>query len=78
MKKLDFITIIYNDEREINLLKLQASSFSFVDTNIINNINLSNYDYLYSALHRSAHFATSICARFHNDLYSNIVGYLYY
>jgi hypothetical protein len=38
MKKLDFITIIYNDEREINLLKLQASSFSFVDTNIINNI----------------------------------------
>jgi hypothetical protein len=38
MKNLDFVTIIYNDEREIDLLKLQASSFSFVDTNIINNI----------------------------------------
>jgi hypothetical protein len=38
MKKLDFVTVTYNDEREINLLKLQASSFSFVDMNIINNI----------------------------------------
>lgn len=37
-KKLDFVTIIYNDEIEINLLKLQAYSFSFVDINIINDI----------------------------------------
>lgn len=37
-KKLDFVTVTYNNETEINLLKLQAFSFSFVDTNIVNDI----------------------------------------
>jgi len=37
-KKIDFVTITYNNETEINLLKLQAYSFSFVDSNIVNNI----------------------------------------
>ena len=37
-KKLDFVTITYNNETEINLLKLQAYSFKFVDINIINSI----------------------------------------
>jgi len=37
-KKLDFVTITYNNETEINLLKLQAYSFSFVDKSIVNDI----------------------------------------
>ena len=37
-KKLDFVTVTYKNETEINLLKLQAYSFSFVDKSIINNI----------------------------------------
>jgi len=35
---IDFVTIIFNDEIEINLLKLQAYSFYLVDINIINKI----------------------------------------
>lgn len=35
---MDFATIIFNHETEINLLKLQAHSFKFIDINLINNI----------------------------------------
>jgi hypothetical protein len=35
---LDFVTVIFNDQLELNLLKLQAYSFKFVDIQIINKI----------------------------------------
>jgi hypothetical protein len=35
---LDFVTITFNNECELNLLRLQAYSFKYVDINIINNI----------------------------------------
>ena len=35
---IDFATIVYNNNRELNLLKLQAHSFKFVDKNLINKI----------------------------------------
>jgi len=35
---MDFVTIVFNNETEINLLKLQAVSFNFVEVEIINNI----------------------------------------
>ena len=37
-KKVDFVTIVYDDETELNLLRLQASSFNMVDPRLINNI----------------------------------------
>lgn len=37
-KSIDFVTVVYSDEIEIKLLKLQAHSFSFVYPDIINNI----------------------------------------
>ena len=36
--KVDFLTLVFDNNIEINLLKLQAYSFSFVDFNLINNI----------------------------------------
>lgn len=36
--KFDFVTVVYNCQIELNLLKLQAWSFSFVDKELINNI----------------------------------------
>jgi hypothetical protein len=36
--KLDFVTIIFDNHTEIDLLKLQAYSFSLVDANLVNNI----------------------------------------
>ena len=41
---LDFVTIFFNDEIEIFLLKLQAYSFKMVDINLINNIILFYQD----------------------------------
>ena len=35
---IDFVTILFNDELEINLMKLQAYSMRFVDFSLINNI----------------------------------------
>jgi hypothetical protein len=35
---MDFVTIIFNDKTEIDLLKLQAYSFKFVDNTLINYI----------------------------------------
>lgn len=35
---IDFVTIVYSNSKEIQLLQLQAASFLFVDPNIINNI----------------------------------------
>lgn len=35
---IDFVSIIYHNKEEINLLKLQLFSFKFVDIDIINNI----------------------------------------
>ena len=35
---LDFVTVTFNNTCEINLLRLQAYSFKYVDINIINNI----------------------------------------
>jgi hypothetical protein len=35
---MDFVTIIYNDDTELNLMKLQAISMKYVDIKIINNI----------------------------------------
>lgn len=40
MIKIDFVTIFYNDKIEIDLLKLQAYSYQYVDINFINNIYL--------------------------------------
>lgn len=39
-KTIDFTTIFFMDDLELNLLKLQAYSFKFVDPKIINNIIL--------------------------------------
>ena len=36
--KIDFCTIIFNNPIELNLLKVQAYSFKFIDPNIINKI----------------------------------------
>jgi len=36
--KMDFVTIIFNHDIEIQSLKLQAASFEFVDKDLINNI----------------------------------------
>jgi hypothetical protein len=45
---LDFVTITFNNNCELNLLKLQAYSFKYVDINIISNIyivfNDNNFD----------------------------------
>ena len=35
---MDFVTIIYNNKTELNLMKLQAISMKYVDQKIINNI----------------------------------------
>ena len=35
---MDFVTIVFNNEIEINLLKLQAMSIKYVDENLINNL----------------------------------------
>ena len=35
---MDFVTIIYNNKTELNLMKLQAISMKYVDINLINNI----------------------------------------
>jgi hypothetical protein len=35
---MDFVTVVFNDVTEINLLKLQALSLKFVDYKLINNI----------------------------------------
>jgi hypothetical protein len=35
---IDFVTLIFNNEKEINLLKIQAFSFHLIDINLINNI----------------------------------------
>ena len=44
---VDFVTICYNDKLELDLLKLQAISFKFVDKKFVNNIyilyNDNNY-----------------------------------
>ena len=47
---MDFVTVVYNDRVELNLLKLQAISFKYVDINIINNIyilynDVGKYDF---------------------------------
>jgi len=35
---MDIVTLFYNNDLEIKLLKLQSMSFSYLDTNLINNI----------------------------------------
>lgn len=51
---LDFVTITFSDECEINLLRLQAHSFKFVNTNIINNIYIVfNEDFRYFHLFKN-------------------------
>ena len=47
MNSCDFVTIFFNDEIEIDLLRIQAKSFQFVSPKIVNNIILvfnENYD----------------------------------
>jgi hypothetical protein len=41
---MDFVTIVYNDAIELNLLKLQALSFSYVDASLVNNIYIMYND----------------------------------
>ena len=37
-EKIDFVTIVYDNETELNLLKLQAHSFKFIDRSLLNDI----------------------------------------
>ena len=41
---MDFVTIFFDDKIEINLLKLQALSFKYVDETLVNNIYLIHND----------------------------------
>ena len=41
---IDFATIVFDNQRELNLLKLQAYSFKFVDKNLINKIYIFYQD----------------------------------
>lgn len=41
---MDFVTIFSNDNKEINLLKLQALSFQHVDDELVNNIYIIHND----------------------------------
>jgi len=51
---LDFVTITFSNECELNLLRLQAYSFKYVDINIINNIYIVfNDDIRYFYLFKS-------------------------
>ena len=36
--KLNFVSLIFDDPTEINLLKLQALSFKYIEPDLINNI----------------------------------------
>jgi hypothetical protein len=52
---LDFVTLIFSDTREMNLLKIQAHSFKLVDKDIINNIFIifnepSQYFHLFNSM----------------------------
>ena len=38
MSRMDFVTIVFDNQKEIDLLKIQLISFTYVDPNIINNI----------------------------------------
>jgi len=44
MSKIDFVTIFFNDPVDMNLIKLQAASFSYVDENMIHKIYLAYND----------------------------------
>lgn len=45
--KLDFITIAFNNSLELNLIKMQAISFKFIDRSLINKIYILYNDNLY-------------------------------
>ena len=42
---IDFVTLVFNHYMEIDLLKLQAISFKYCESELINNINKKSFTY---------------------------------